>query len=150
MLILIFLIVYVLGPLIGATNKLLLGLVSLVIYNCPYIANSFDGTIKMIDRDQYVVMDLYHFTGYQKYRYVIIPQIIRPFVPALINHLSSTIKGSALLRVVSVTEITYVITVISAKNWAAIEGYLVMWVCYLIITIPLSLFAGYIGKRIAE
>lgn len=54
------------------------------------------------------------------------------------------------MKIVSVSEISYVITVISNKSYAAIEGYLVMWVMYLIITIPLSLLASYIGRRLGS
>ena len=58
----------------------------------------------------------------------------KTMLPALINHLSGIIKGTALL--------------ISSKNWASVEGYLVMWMMYLIITIPLSILAQLIGRRL--
>lgn len=148
LLVMIFIAVYVLGDLLNITDKLLLGTVAITLYMSPYLANSYQSAIEVIDEDQYMVMNLYNFTTYQKYRYVIIPQMVKPLIPSLINNLSSTVKGSALLKVVSVTEISYIITVISSKNWASIEGYLVMWVAYLIITIPLSITAQYIGKRL--
>ena len=148
LLVMIFISVYVIGNLLNITDKLLLGTFSITLYMSPYLANSYQSAIEVIDEDQYTVMNLYNFTTYQKYRYVIIPQMIKPLIPSLINNLSSTVKGSALLKVVSVTEISYVITVISSKNWASIEGYLVMWIAYLIITIPLSIIAQYIGKRL--
>jgi ABC-type amino acid transport system permease subunit len=65
----------------------------------------------------------------------------------MINNLSIIIKGSALLKIISVGEIAYIITVISNKSYASIEGYLVMWIMYLIITIPLSLLASHFAKR---
>lgn len=77
---------------------------------------------------------------------MILPQMVKPLLPAFINHLSGIIKGSALLKVVSFPEIAYVITVIAAKNWASVEGYLVMWIAYLAVTIPLSLLAQVIGS----
>ncbi len=150
MLVMIFLMVYVFGNMIGVTDKLVLGIAATTLYTMPYVANSYESAISIIDRDQYVVMNLYHFTGAQKYLYVIFPQIAKPMLPALINHLSGIIKGTALLKVVSVPEISYVISAISSKNWASIEGYLVMWIMYLIVTIPLSLTAQYIGRRLKK
>lgn len=148
LLIMIFLAVYVLGDIIFISDKLTLGIFSLTLYMSPYLSNAYKTAVSVVDEDQYVVMDLYHFTLYEKYRYIIIPQMIRPLLPSLINNLSSIIKGSALLKIVSVTEISYVLTVISSKNWAAIEGYYVMWIMYLVITIPLSLLAKAIAKKV--
>ena len=128
---------------------MVLGITALTVYTMPYVANSYESAASVIDKDQYVVMKLYHFSGVQKYLYVIFPQIAKPMLPALINHLSGIIKGSALLKIVSVPEISYVLTAISSKNWASIEGYLVMWLMYLIITIPLSVLAQYAGRRLS-
>ncbi len=149
LLVMIFLAVYVLGHFAGIGDKFLLGIIAMTLYMAPYLANAYDSAIKIIDEEQYIVMDLYHFTAVQKYRYIIFPQMIRPLMPSLINNLSSIIKGSALLKIVSISEISYVITAISASNWASVEGYLIMWVAYLIITIPLSMLAQYIGRRLA-
>lgn len=149
LLVMVFLTVYVLGAMILITDKLTLGIIALTLYMSPYLSNAYDSAISIIDEEQYVVMELYGFNIFQKYRYIIFPQMIKPLIPSVINNLSSIVKGSALLKVVSISEISYVITAISAKNWASIEGYLVMWIAYLIITIPLSLLAQYIGKRLS-
>ncbi|MGI6011915.1 MAG: amino acid ABC transporter permease [Ruminococcus sp.] len=147
MLVMVFLMVYVFGNMLGIDSKLGLGIGAMTLYTMPYVANSYESAAAVIDRDQYVVMDLYHFSGVQRYLYVIFPQMAKPMLPALINHLSGIIKGSALLKIVSVPEISYVLTVISSKNWASVEGYLVMWMMYLIVTIPLSVLAQYVGRR---
>ncbi len=148
LLVMIFLVVYVVSPLVGGT-KIAMGVWALILYNSPYIANAYQSTAAVVDKNQYTVMALYHFKWYQKYLYVILPQMIRPFIPSLINNLSSVIKSSALLNVVAVTEITYVTTVVASRNFAFIEGYYVMWLMYLIVTIPLSLLAKYLGKKVA-
>lgn len=101
LLVMVFLTVYVLGTMIDVTDKQLLGVVALTLYTGPYICNAYQSAIEIIDADQYKVMALYHFTAFQKYRYIIFPQMIKPLIPSLINTLSSTIKGSALLKVVS-------------------------------------------------
>ena len=125
LLVMIFLVVYVFGIKSGISNKPLLGIVSLTAYMSPYIANAYETASAIIDKDQYTVMDLYNFNLYQRYRYSIIPQMIRPLIPSMLNNLSSIIKGSALLKIISVTEISYIITVISNKSYASIEGYMV-------------------------
>lgn len=150
LLVMIFLVVYPFGRLIEVNDKLLLGVIAMVLYNAPYVANAYESTAAVITEEQYVVMDLYQFKWWQKYLYVILPQMVKPFIPSLVNNLSSVIKGSALLNIVSVREITYMTTVVSNKNYAIIEGYYVMWMMYLAITIPLSLLAKYIGKKVSK
>ncbi len=150
LLVMIFLTVYVFGALVDFNDKLTLGILALVLYNGPYLANAYETTAAVVNDEQYTVMDLYQFKWYQKYIYVIIPQMVRPFIPSLINNLSSAIKSSSLLNIIAITEITYVITVISQRNFAFIEGYYVMWIMYLVVTIPLSLLAKYISKKVAN
>ncbi len=147
-LVMIFLVVYPIGRLIDSGDKLFLGILAMILYNSPYVANAYATTAAVVTEEQYVVMDLYHFTGFQKYFYVILPQMVKPFIPSLVNNLSSVIKSSALLNVVSIGEITYITTVISNKNYAIIEGYYVMWLLYLVVTIPLSLLAKYLVKKV--
>ncbi len=149
LLVMIFLVVYPFGQLVGSNNKLFLGVLAMVLYNAPYIANAYESTAAVVTDEQYIVMDLYHFKWWQKYRYIILPQMVKPFIPSLVNNLSSVIKGSALLNIISIGEITYMTTVISNRTYAVIEGYYVMWVLYLIVTIPLSLLAKYIAKKVS-
>lgn len=149
LLVMLFLAVYVVGDLAQVNDKFVLGVSALILYMCPYLANSYETAVAVVGKNQYIVMDLYDFTTFQKYRYIIIPQMIGPLIPSLINQLSSIVKGSALLKIISVSELSYVLTVISSRNWAVIEGYYIMWLCYLSITIPLSLLAKYLGHRIS-
>lgn len=148
LLVMIFLVVYVFGIRANISDKQSLGILALSVYMIPYVANSFEAAIEIINEKQFIVMDLYNFSFFEKYVYVIFPQIIKPLLPSMLNNLSNIIKGSALLKIISVTEIAYVITVISNKTYASIEGYLVMWLMYLMITIPLSLIAKYLAKRV--
>ncbi|MFI3237329.1 MAG: ABC transporter permease subunit [Lachnospiraceae bacterium] len=148
-LVMIFLIVYPFGSLIGCKDKLLLGILSLILYNAPYIANAYEATASVVGSEQYIVMDLYHFKWYQKYRYVILPQMIKPFIPSLVNQLSSVIKASSLLNIIAISEITYITTSIATRSYTIIEGYYIMWIMYLIVTIPLSLIAKYIANKMS-
>lgn len=150
LLVMLFLFVYVVGDIISVNDKFALGVFALIIYMAPYFANTYETAISVVDRNQHTVMDLYHFTLVQRYRYIIFPQMVRPLIPSLINQLSTIIKGSALLKIISVSELSYVLTVISSRNWAVIEGYYIMWLCYLGITVPLSCLAKFMGRRYRE
>ncbi len=150
LLVMIFLVVYPLGQVIAIHDKLFLGILAMILYNSPYVANAYESTAAVVTSEQYIVMDLYQFKWYQKYLYIILPQMVKPFIPSLVNNLSSVIKGSALLNIIAVGEITYISTVISNRTYAVIEGYYIMWLMYLVMTIPLSLLARYIGKKVTK
>jgi polar amino acid transport system permease protein len=92
-------------------------------------------------------MDLFGFTPYQRYRYIIIPQVIRILMPPMMNNFSMIIKGSALLNVLSYNELYYAIRVAQSKTFAFVEGYLLMWVLYLLLTIPLSQLTKMIERK---
>lgn len=151
LLVLVFVVVYIIGAAFGIRDRMLLGMVSLTMYMSPYMSNVFMGAFETIGKEQFVVMDFYRFTLLQRYRYIILPQMIRPVLPGLINNLSGIIKGTSILSVIAVSEIFYTITVMSNRTYRYVEGYFMLWLVYLLITIPLSLLAkfaaaGFKGK----
>ena len=147
LLVLVFITSFFIGKAFNSENDYVLGILAITAYMGPYMANVYKSVINSIDRDQFVAMDLYGFTKWQRYRYIILPQIIKPLMPPLMNNLSYIIKGSSLLYLTAVTEIFYSIKLIQSKTFAFTEGYLVLWGAYLIITIPLSLLTGYVERR---
>ena len=149
LLVFIIIVIYYFGfSLFNYGNKFILGIVAISLYTAPYMTNIFKSQIESIDKEQFVVMELYDFNTYCKYVYIIIPQIIKRLIPPLINNLSMVIKGSALLSTVAVTDVYYAIEQAQSKSFAYEEGYLLMWLLYLCITIPLSLSTIYFEKRL--
>ncbi len=138
---------FLIGPAFGSYNRNVLGVIALIFYMSPYMKNVFKSAILSIDEEQYLAMEVFGFTTYQKYRYIILPQVLRILMPPLMNNLSLIIKGSALLNVLSYEELFYATAVIQSKTYAFVEGYIIMWVLYLIITIPLSTFAKMIERK---
>lgn len=147
LLVLVFVVVYIIGVALGIRSKMLLGFLSLTLYMSPYMTNIFDGAYKSIDSSQFVVMDFYGFSLYKRYRYIIIPQMIKPAIPGLINNLSGIVKGTSILSTIAVSEIFYTTSVLSNRSYRYIEGYFVLWLVYLLITIPLSRLAKHLSKQ---
>jgi polar amino acid transport system permease protein len=110
--------------------------------------NVYKSAISSISEEQYMAMDLFGFTNFQKYRYIIIPQVTRILMPPLMNNFSLIIKGSALLNLISYAELYYVINVAQSRTFAFVEGYILMWGLYLMITIPLSQLTKYVERKV--
>lgn len=147
LLVLVFIAAFFIGPAFGYKNKYVLGIISITVYIGPYLANMFKSAIDSIDPSQFIIMDLYGFTRFQRYRYIILPQIFRRMIPSLMNNFTYAIKGSSLLYVITVSEIAYAIKLAQSKTYAFTEGYLVLWFAYLAITLPLTLISKTIERR---
>ncbi|HCB66337.1 MAG TPA: hypothetical protein DEP70_02010 [Acholeplasmataceae bacterium] len=146
LLVLIVITAFVIGPAFGTYNRNALGFTALVIYMAPYMKNVYKSAFSSISRDQYMTMDLFGFTPFQRYRYIIIPQVIRILMPPMMNNFSMIIKGSALLNVLSFNELYYAIRVAQSQTFAFVPGYILMWLLYLAITIPLSQVTKYVER----
>jgi His/Glu/Gln/Arg/opine family amino acid ABC transporter permease subunit len=147
LLVLVFVVVYILGVAIGVSDKVGLGLLAITMYMSPYMANVFDGAYRSIDSNQFIVMNFYGFNLYQKFRYILFPQMLKPIIPGLINNLSGIIKGTSILSTIAISEIFYTTSVLSNTSYRYVEGYFVLWIVYLVITIPLSILAKYLTKQ---
>lgn len=131
-------------------SRILIGIAALSFYMTPYMKNVFEGAMETIDQNQYQAMTVFGFTTYQKYRYIIIPQLLRVIIPPLIGNLTIIVKSSSLLSFITVPELYNSITNIAASNFLQLEGYLVLFVLYLFITIPLIRITKYFEKRVVQ
>ncbi len=147
LLVMIMIMAFVIGPAFGSTNRAAMGFVGLIVYITPYMTNIFRSAIASISGEQYLAMDLFGFTPYQRYRYIIVPQVVRILMPPLMNNFSLIIKGSALLNVLSYRELFYEVSLMTNNTFRFVEGFLLMWGLYLVITIPLSQMTKWIDRR---
>lgn len=147
LLVLIIVMAFLIGPAFNTYQRNVMGVLALIIYMSPYMKNVFKSAFSSISEEQYMAMDLFGFTSFQRYRYIIIPQVIRILMPPMMNNFSLIIKGSALLNVLSYTELFYAIKIAQSKTFAFVEGYLLMWLLYLIITIPLSQLTKLVERK---
>lgn len=147
MIVMIVVMAFVIGPAFGNLERNFFGILGLVLYMSPYMKNVFQSAISSVSEEQYLAMDLFGFTSYQKYRYIILPQVARVLMPPLMNNFSIIIKGSALLHVISYPEMYQAFLEIQSKTYLFIETYFIMWVLYLMITIPLSQLTKLVERK---
>lgn len=126
------------------------GIIALSLYMTPYMKNLFEGAMSSINDLQYQAMTVFGFTSYQKYRYIIIPQLLKIIIPPLIGNLTFVIKGSTLLQFISVPELFYQIETVKSRTFGSVEGYLLMFVLYLLITIPLIRLTKYFEGKVSS
>lgn len=139
---------FFIGQAVGIDSKLFWGVTSLTVYFGPFMMKLYISAYESIDKNQLVVCDLFGFSKVQMYRYVIFPQMIRIMMPPLSGNLATIIKSSSLLYLIGFKELYYNLTTVQAKTFAFTEGFLIMLVLYLIITIPLLRLTSYLEGRI--
>lgn len=148
LLVMIVLMAFLIGPAFGNFNRPLLGILGLILYISPYMKNVYQSSFSSIPKDQYMAMDLFGFTPRQRYQYIIIPQVIKVLMPPLMNNFSLIVKGSALLYVLAYAELYYAINIAQSRTFLFVEGYVLLWGLYLLITLPLSQLTKWIEKRL--
>jgi polar amino acid transport system permease protein len=146
LLVMIVLMAFLIGPAFNNFNRAFLGILGLILYISPYMKNVYQSSFSSIPKDQYMAMDLFGFTSRQRYQYIIIPQVIKVLMPPLMNNFSLIVKGSALLYVLAYAEIYYAINIAQSRTFLFVEGYVLLWGLYLLITIPLSQLTKWIEK----
>ncbi len=147
LLVMIMIMAFVIGPAFNIYQRAFMGVTGLIVYITPYMKNIFRSAFSSITDEQFMAMDLFGFTSYQKYRYIIVPQVVRILMPPLMNNFSLIIKGSALLNVLSVRELFYAHHIFKSTTYATVVALMTMWVLYILITIPLSQFIRYFERR---
>lgn len=140
---------YFIAAPLNLSNRFVAGIIGFSLFMGPYMRNTFIGAMQSIDQTQYQAMTVLGFTNYQKYRYIILPQLVKVIIPPMIGNLAIIIKGSSLLNFIGVQELYNQITTIQSRTYAVVEGYLVMFLLYLSITIPLIYLAKYFEKKVA-
>jgi polar amino acid transport system permease protein len=148
LLVMIVLMAFLIGPAFGNFDRPFLGISGLILYISPYMKNVYQSSFSSIPKEQYMAMDLFGFSPRQRYQYIIIPQVIKVLMPPLMNNFSLIIKGSALLYVLAYAEIYYAILVAQSRTFLFVEGYVLLWALYLLITIPLSQLTKWIEKKL--
>ena len=132
---------YIVGTAFGVENKFISGVLILSVFEGAYIAEIIRGSLLSMDGTQLEAAKAVGFTKKQTITLVILPQLTARTLPALTGQFASIIKDSSLLSIIAVIELTQTIREITAWNFKMFEGYLVLGVLYLALTLPITFFS---------
>lgn len=129
---------YVTANAVGIDDRNVAGVLILSISYGAYISEIIRAGIESIGRSQLESARAIGLSPAQTYRYVIFPQALRQVMPPLAGQLVSLIKDSALLSIISVSELTKNATDTSNITFGVMECYLVVAAGYLVMTLPIT------------
>ena len=112
-----------------------------------FLAEIFRAGIQSITKGQMEAARSVGMSYGQAMRYVILPQAVRNVLPALGNDFVAMVKDSSLVSLLAVGDITYKTKLYSGTSFRFREGYTILALLYLLMTVVLSRVMHQIEKR---
>lgn len=124
------------------------GVIVVALNTGAYMAEIVRGGIISIDKGQYEAAQAVGMNHFQTMIYIIIPQVFRNSLPATGNQLVMNIKDSAVLNVISVSELFFLTKSIQGSIFRTAEPFLVACIIYLIMTITATQILRYFERKL--
>jgi polar amino acid transport system permease protein len=142
------LLIYFALPAVGIRlSEFWAGVMALAINGGGFIAEGVRGAIGAIDVGQTEAAKSIGMTRGETLRLILLPQAARAFLPPLTNELISLVKGSAILSVISVYELTRAGQAIIATHFVPVEIYLMLAVAYYLVIRAISWTSRALERR---
>ncbi|MHC4137941.1 MAG: amino acid ABC transporter permease [Planctomycetota bacterium] len=138
------------APLIGVDNKFLVGTIALGMFAAAYMGEIFRAGIESIERGQFEAARSLGLSRHQTLRHVVFPQAFKRMIPPLTGELIALTKESSLLFFIGVMELMARGRQVGADTYRQFESFLVVAAVYLSVTIPLSLLARRLERRLGK
>lgn len=140
---------YFIGTAFNINNRYVMGLLILSVFSGAFTSEIFKAGIDSIDKTQWEAATSLGFNTFQKYYYIIMPQVIRRILPPLAGQLALLVKSSSLLSIIAVAELTKVMQEVDSRTFATAESYLILAFGYLLLTYPISHFSTYLERKLS-
>lgn len=124
-------------------------LIALVVYTGSHIAEIVRGSIQAVPKGQTEAAYSIALTGFQRLRYVVLPQALRVAIPPFGNQALNLTKNTSLALVVTYPELLQVTQNFIANGAPAPPSYVVMMGLYLSLSLSISLVVNVINRGLA-
>ena len=131
----------------GYLTAFLAALMTLAFFEGAYITEIVRAGIESIDKGQTEASHALGLTGYQKMRYVILPQAWHRIMLPMAGQFISLIKDSSIVSVISIQELTFQGIELMTSTLHPIEIWLVVTALYLVLTLPCSVVVERLESR---
>ncbi|MFI5258861.1 MAG: amino acid ABC transporter permease [Candidatus Limnocylindrales bacterium] len=124
------------------------GVVAMGVNSGAYVGEIFRGGIQSIDPGQMEAARSVGMSYPLAMRRVVLPQAIRRIIPALTGEATNLVKGTSLLAVISIGELTRVAQLITGNTFRPFEAYTGIAVVYFVINFALSQASILLERRL--
>lgn len=129
-------------------NPIIAGVVIVAINTGAYMAEIVRGGIISVDAGQYEAAQAIGMNHVQTMTHVVMPQVIRNILPATGNQFIINIKDTAVLSVISVTELFFQTKTVAGNNFRYFEAFFIVCIIYFILTYAVTLILRYFERKL--
>lgn len=129
-------------------NPIIAGVVIVAINTGAYMAEIVRGGIISVDTGQYEAAQAIGMNHVQTMTHVVMPQVVRNILPATGNQFIINIKDTAVLSVISVTELFFQTKTVAGNNFRYFEAFFIVCIIYFILTYAVTLILRYFERKL--
>jgi polar amino acid transport system permease protein len=146
LLVLLYVFYYVFGPIFGL-DRYTASVACLGVFHAALISEIFRAGINAVPKGQWEAANAIGMTGWQVYRYIILPQSVRFMLPPMTGEVVNMIKSSAIVSVIAVAELTTVGRNIISDTYMSFEIWFTVALVYMAVTLLISSVATLLERR---
>lgn len=132
------------------SSAIAVGMVVCGINSSAYVAEIIRAGLQAIDKGQTEAARSLGMSYWQTMRFVVVPQAFRVIIPALGNEFITLIKETAILSVITITDITRSSMLWASSTFIYFPAYIGTAIVYMILTIPLSKVMNLLERKLAN
>lgn len=136
--------------LFGSANlweNLIAGVLCIGMISAAYIGEVVRSGLDAIPQGQHEAARSLGLSTWDRYRYIIAPQVFKVIIPSLAGQCISLVKDSSIISLISIQELTFVGTEIANSSGMIFEIWIVVALCYFILCFGLSRLFAYWEKN---
>lgn len=123
-------------------------LAALVIYTASHVAEIVRGSILAVPRGQTEAANAIALTGFQRLRFVTLPQAFRIALPPIINQYLNFVKNTSLAIAIGFAEITLIAFQAIGNGHPAPQLILLLMAAYLLFSLTISVLVNILNRRL--
>lgn len=123
-------------------------IVGLTFLGGSYMSEAFRSGLESIEKSQIESAQSIGLSNLQVIRYVILPQAFSTSIPPICANVIFLIKETSVFSVVALADLMYVAKDLIGIYYKTDEALFMLVISYLIILLPISLFAMYLERRV--
>lgn len=108
--------------------------ISLGVYTSGSLMNVFNVHLKQVDRNQHAAAQMLGLTGWKKYRYVILPQAVKPMLPLIGAESKVLLRATTYAGYISELDLVKVTEIIRNQTYDVLVPLLLVSVIFLVLS----------------
>src|SRR5262245_60789059 len=145
----IYVIYFVVAPVLGI-DRYVTAIVALSVFGGAFVSEIVRGGIEAVPKGQWEAASSVGLSRVQVYRLVVLPQALRLVLPPLTSQAITLIKGSSIVSVIAIFDLTTEGRNIISDTFLTFEIWLTVAAIYLAVTLTISLAVGALERRLGE